>query len=198
MPSVSIEKAESCYTLQPGGADESLDMNSFVKATIYEVVENLKIEVAWRHSKPPALKPIITNTEFMKSEDNVPARPQYYNDQGENQNRDLSNFLEKSLNVNVNVFETNRRNPSVKGDRTGCWTKKSTEYKGTSPWVNLIDPIEKGHRQPLPETLDDSYNGMGPFKPSIWTFDIMSRLEFLLTSAASPPKGITFLGNCRT
>ena len=50
---------------------------------------------------------------------------------------------------------------------TGSRTQNSKDHKNSSPWINLIDPIENRRRQPLPETLDYSYNGMGPFKPSI-------------------------------
>ena len=44
MPSLITEEAESCYTLQPRRADESFDINSFVKIVLDEVLENLKIE----------------------------------------------------------------------------------------------------------------------------------------------------------
>ena len=197
MPSSITEGPESCYTLQPRLADECFDINSFVKIVLDKIFENLKIENSRRQSKQSASKAIIINSEFMKSEDKIQICQQHCYAKGKKLNTDLPYVLGQSLNVDVRG--TNRRNPSVmETEGTGSRTQNSKDHKNSSPWIHFTDPIENRRRQPLPETLDYTYNGMGPFKPSIWTFDIMSRLEFVLTFTAAGPRGITFLGNGRT
>ena len=197
MPSSITEGPESCYTLQPRRADECFDINSFVKIVLDKILENLKIEITRRQTKLPASKAIIINSEFMKSEDIVQISQEHCNTKGIKLNTDLPHVLKQSLNIDVS--RKNRRNPSVDIEGTGYRMEDTKDHRTTSPWINFTDPIENRHRQPLPETLESTYNGMGPFKPTIWTFDIMSRLEFLLsTSAAKPRRGIAFLGYGRT
>ena len=102
MPSSITEGPESCYTLQPRRADECFDINSFVKIVLDKIFENLKIEIHGANQQS-ALKPIIINSEFMKSEDKYQICQQYYKPRRK-PNRDLPYVLEKSLKC-VDVSE---------------------------------------------------------------------------------------------
>ena len=134
----------------------------------------------------------------MKSEDKIQICQEHCNAKGIKLNTDLPHVLKQSLNVDVSRNEQKESKCDIETEEQDTAQKTLRTTRTTSPWINFTDPIENRHRQPLPETLDSTYNGMGPFKPTIWTFDIMSRLEFLLTSAASRGGALHFLANGRT
>ena len=94
--------------------------------------------------------------------------------------------------LNVDGWEIEQKNPSVmetEGTEAAHKTLRTTRIVHPGFILQIQSKIDAGSH--CHTRLHLQLNG--PFKPSIWTFDIMSRLEFVLTFTAAGPRGITFL-----